>query len=234
MGAKLPSIAAIAISTIAACALVAGVDGDYIPERPSAGGAADGGSGGVAGSGGTTTSTSGGGGVAGAPDCGPDIDTTADPRHCGLCGNACDKRELCIDSACVCRPDLTLIAGVCVNTHNSDQHCGTEDNECETAGADFCEAGFCVAVCSDGLEECGDGCIDTTSDHDHCDGCSMTKQMCDSWEVCVTGECRAWIPATSCTSCPCPLCDGHASYNLCCPYPAKPDLITCVDAAACP
>jgi hypothetical protein len=225
-------------TSIGACAVVAGVEGDYLHD-PSVFETTSTGSGtGPGAPTGTLTGTpsgtqAGGAGAGGAPVCEPDTDFTADPRHCGACGHECDDTRLCVEGNCVCRPGLTLIGGWCVDTESSDRHCGGEDIECETSSADFCEDGNCVAECSTGREECGDGCFDVSRHHEHCDGC-QDRHRCDSWEVCVNGDCSDWIPASSCTACPCALCTGNEDYPTCCSYPGLPTFTICVDGDLCP
>jgi hypothetical protein len=54
------------------------------------------------------------------------------------------------------------------------------------------------AGCSEGLELCGESCVDTSQNHEHCGGCD---RPCEPVEVCMEGECFLECPAgeTNCS-----------------------------------
>jgi hypothetical protein len=155
------------------------------------------------------------------------VDPAVDPEHCGGCGDACDDREYCTDSDCVCRPGLSLCGdgdGQCVDTESDPQHCGECDNPC----GDTCQNGECQNGCDGGRERCGDACVDTDESPIHCGECFNT---CDVDEVCVSGDCEEFRDSRGCDECPCATCAGELSQ--CCAYPGS-DQIICINSDECP
>ncbi len=145
-------------------------------------------------------------GVCGPPDCGEGeafcdgscVDITTSTEHCQECFNACDEdiagaSAVCEESsgcAYVCDDETQTLcedAGLCTDTDEDDEHCGTCGNAC---GADeTCVDGQCE--CAEGLVDCGGDCVDTDEDPQHCGGCG---EACDSVEVCVAGSCTDDCP----------------------------------------
>jgi hypothetical protein len=107
-------------------------------------------------------------------------DVSADPLHCGGCGNACAS-GICSGGVCVapagCEPGLADCGGRCVALASDTFHCGACFNACageppagqSSIGA--CVDGVCRIVCEPGYTECGDRCVDLTSDPFHCGAC---------------------------------------------------------------
>jgi hypothetical protein len=87
--------------------------------------------------------------------------------------------------AVVCTGELTACDGVCVELHESHDHCGDCDVAC--AEQEFCHDGDCV--CRAGLRRCGDVCVDLDTDLQHCGQCD---QACGADQNCVA---RACVPA---------------------------------------
>ncbi len=92
-----------------------------------------------------------------------------------ICGHAC-----CADTCC---------DGVCVNTKNDKNNCGTCGNAC--LDGKVCMNNTCVAseeACSDGQEWCNGECVNVQSDAKHCGDCST---RCKDGESCQSGKCAA-------------------------------------------
>jgi len=223
-----------------ACAIIAGVDGDY--ETDGVVGATT-----IAKGGGVVVAGGGGGaggdvalngGNASSPsiitDCGGTMfDIARDPRHCGKCDLPCAAGEYCSASACTCRPGYILVAGKCVDLASSSTHCGFEGRRCPTE-TPVCQDGECVASCSRLGDKCST-CYDTTKDELHCGTCKQNRDQCETTDVCVGGSCASWRVGASCTSCPCADCDDNTVHKLCCLYPGAPgDHVICVAATKCP
>ena len=165
--------------------------------------------------------------TAGASCCPSCADMANDPRHCGNCNKECAGSEWCSGSACTCRPGLTSIQGSCVDTTSDPNHCGGV--ACGGA-TENCQNSVCGPSCSSPNTECNGACVDTKKDPQHCGDCTT---VCATNEVCVTGKCFAYEPATGCSSCPCTTCAND--FDRCCPFP-KTSAVVCVthSALACP
>jgi hypothetical protein len=95
----------------------------------------------------------------------------------------------CATSSCgvACSPTTTLCNGLCYDTNDVHDHCGS----CATAcvAAEWCHGGHC---CAPGTEYCGTACIDVVSDVDNCGACNV---KCDGG-ACVGGACGAGVVYT--------------------------------------
>jgi hypothetical protein len=82
-------------------------------------------------------------------------------------------------------------------------------------GAPACHDGFCSFACATGTTKCGGaGCFDTSSDHDHCGGCTTPcafDEVCSQGMCCAAGAqvCNGACTDTSSLSDNCGTC-GHA------------------------
>lgn len=138
------------------------------------------------------------------------VDTTSDDDHCGSCGNPCDDDASCEESLCVtssppgpdeCDDDESICSNACVDLRSNNAHCGSCGNGC--ANDQFCEAGSCVDSpdpepdpdqCEDNESVCGDSCVDTDVDDEHCGSCGNScsmDQSCDAGacvDLCGAGE----------------------------------------------
>jgi hypothetical protein len=122
------------------------------------------------------------------------VDTSADPIHCGGCGNTCFSDEICAFGVCQVATyscaDFALVecGNACVNIVNDIFNCGGCGNVC--AFGDICVASACqttgYACESVGLVQCGYGCVDITSDPYNCGGCGIECRF-----HCVNGVCPA-------------------------------------------
>ncbi|MBL8740292.1 MAG: hypothetical protein JNK04_04330 [Myxococcales bacterium] len=171
----------------------------------------------------------------GLVQCGGEcVDTARDPRHCGGCFGACGTGEVCDASECQCSGSTVECGGACVDTHVDPAHCGGCDHPCDDPPA--CDGGKCHSSCGPGHTACnvegGIACIDLMVGP-RCGSCEIT---CGSDETCVAGSCRAIVPASPCTTCPCDdVC--HAAFGdaaACCEGVHGDDHATCVAGGACP
>lgn len=89
-----------------------------------------------------------------------------------------------------CGIDETDCSGQCVIIEHDPQHCGMCGNAC--AVGEVCQAGTCVAVCSDPFTFCPaiNGCVDLSSDPRNCGSCG---RRCMSG-LCSGGQCEDAVP----------------------------------------
>jgi hypothetical protein len=152
-------------------------------------------------------------------------DTQEDPSNCGVCGEICTARQICVAGGCECKPGLTLVDVTCVDTASDPTACGSNLVQC-SGNTPSCENGVCVASCSQHPDTCGSACVDLDWDPLHCGGCDA-QNVCAADEVCITGNCRAWMVGVACNACPCDLsCAGE--FNTCCMYPGATSLTICI------
>jgi hypothetical protein len=78
---------------------------------------------------------------------------------------------------------LTDCNGVCTDTQNNPQNCGTCGNACNSG--DFCSQGSCNSVCL-GSTLCGSACVNTDTDPNNCGSCG---NACPTGQVCSVGQC---------------------------------------------
>ena len=153
---------------------------------------------------------------AGLTNCnGGCVDLATDPLNCGTCDTPCTASQLCSNGACAtdCDTGLTKCCGKCVDTTADPENCGGCKPSCPEvadAGSDAgvddagdageqcppgeyvaCDAGDlcspcgCTADCGD-LTQCGQGCVDTNSNAQHCGSC---YNLCLSGALCSSGKC---------------------------------------------
>src|SRR5690606_36474091 len=67
---------------------------------------------------------------------------------------------------------------------SSPENCGGCGITCDAG--QVCSEGVCTARCSNGLTQCGQGCIDTDADWYNCGGCGV---RCQSGQACLAGLC---------------------------------------------
>ena len=103
--------------------------------------------------------------------------------------------EVCAQGVCAihCALGETNCSGGCVDLQTDDDHCGGCHTSC---GSDqSCQAGLCEdeeeepasLECDGELTECGEECVDTDMDRDHCGACG---DPCGNNEICVAGGCE--------------------------------------------
>jgi hypothetical protein len=168
--------------------------------------------------------------------CGAEcIDTSADARHCGRCGQPCLHTQLCVAGQCVCVPGTTPCDGACRDLQSDPGYCSSCDVHC--SAGQKCSLGHCKDACDPGLVECptangNSACVDLAAGYPRCGSCDI---FCAASEVCVDGVCRAYQPASPCTSCPCEGCTAiFGDPAICCPSVLGGASPACVQSDACP
>lgn len=147
-----------------------------------------GGTGGVAGAGigGSLGGTAGGSQCAvGQLVCSSGCTTVAsDPRHCGMCNNACAPSQSCTNGQCSCTLGLTACPASCANLASDPANCGACGTAC--TGGLLCSNGACSTTCAAGLTQCGLSCANVATDPLNCGFCS---NACAGGQACVNSAC---------------------------------------------
>ena len=136
------------------------------------------------------------------------VDLTIDPNHCGACFEACPGDQRCSAGACAssCDEGLEACGRSCADLSWSRWHCGQCDSQCPLEDM-VCAGGLCFecdetcnapgwictadgCACHPELVECGDRCVDPSSDAASCGACDTpcTDGRCDAG-VCIAGPC---------------------------------------------
>lgn len=107
------------------------------------------------------------------------IDVGFDVDNCGECGRACGSDQVCWKGSC---------------NNTCDAGCSPTTQSCMM---DFCD-------CRQGLNACGDRCVDLQRDPENCGVCGRTcgaNQLCERWS-CVDAACETEpeVCAGSCTN----------------------------------
>lgn len=153
---------------------------------------------------------------------------------CG--GKCCPVGQTCCGGKCcpTNEPDMACCDGVCVFTYDHLNHCGACNNPCPPDDENtywYCEKAQCVCRprgslgrsvegsstcegCPAGQTRCGDRCVDTGSDPEHCSGCG---NVCGAGQVCRNQQC------TCPTTCPQGKNCIHGDGSLCVESPTRPD-----------
>src|SRR3954471_6908339 len=89
-------------------------------------------------------------------------DLKTDTNNCGSCGHACVSGESCCSGTCT--PLVTT------------SNCGSCGTACTapTNGSVTCSGGSCVITCDSGYFNCGDQCVNTSTDVNNCGCCGTT------------------------------------------------------------
>lgn len=133
------------------------------------------------------------------------VDPARDRLNCGACGAVCGTGQVCNDSQCECRTDvsagsaLTACGGECVTTATNARHCGACGVAC--AKGEVCNEGRCDSRCDgDAVAKCpgtDDTCIELATNPEHCGKCG---KACGTAQSCRAGKCGydvvAACPAT--------------------------------------
>jgi hypothetical protein len=151
---------------------------------------------------------------------GCEVDIRTDPKHCGLCGHACNANEVCREGACVdpnqCVSPLVRCGDACVDLATDALNCSACGYDCGQHEPDggrpalpphmvyACVAATCgVAICATNWANCNgsmvDGCEQSLNDPANCGKCGT---VCQSFETCaqplgsLTFTCIASNPCT--------------------------------------
>ncbi|MFC1611897.1 amidohydrolase family protein, partial [Myxococcota bacterium] len=144
----------------------------------------------------------------GNPADGCEINISADPDHCGGCGQACNldhASTTCAAGSCEiagcdagfgdCNGSAT--DGCETDTMANVDHCGGCGQPCDLSHASAtCAAGTCeIAGCDVGFGDCNgnptDGCeTDTMANVDHCGGCALACSLDHASTTCAGGTCE--------------------------------------------
>ena len=108
------------------------------------------------------------------------VHTADDPYNCGKCGLACDSGT-CNDGVCFCETGVAC-EGSCFDLMTDELNCSECGMPCE-ANVEQCVGGVCG--CAPQFTPCGDACVHTGSDPEHCGGC----EPCADGDVCLGGTC---------------------------------------------
>ncbi|MFK7989928.1 MAG: MopE-related protein [Sandaracinaceae bacterium] len=104
------------------------------------------------------------------------IDTDSDPNHCGGCGDACASGAVCTAASC-CTPSAEMCNG-------ADDDCDGRVDEGSGAAIGCGALEACVSGACSCATMCGDRCVDTDTDANHCGGCGEVCSL-----DCVSGTC---------------------------------------------
>ncbi len=127
--------------------------------------------------------------VSASPDVAPSVDAST-PEDASPEGSVPgeDVASPPMDTGPSCAAGEQVCAGGCVDTQNSNLHCGMCERAC--ASTELCRAGSCVpaVTCMMGQTACGGGCVDTQTDATHC---GMCGNACAMGQRCAAGRCVA-------------------------------------------
>ncbi len=143
------------------------------------------------------------------------VSTQTDRAHCGACGNACARDQVCSGGACtfMCTGTATECAGgaggmdagaprYCAELMTDRTDCGACGNTCMDGYS--CQGGVCRIQCAELLVQCptpgadagpsggGEMCGNTTNDVRNCGACGTT---CALGQFCVRGVCQTMCGA---------------------------------------
>ncbi len=172
------------------------------------------------------------------------VDLDDDPLHCGACGKACPPGEQCVGGACACMPGFTRCGSVCYDLEGDAEHCGSCTLRCSSS-INKCRAAEPLSGYKCTLDEYGcpagrsvcpradasDHCFRLDRDEKNCGACGKS---CASGEVCVSGACRAFLPALGCSSPASCDCSWLAAGASACPALAGGSVPICVVGGDCP
>lgn len=129
----------------------------------------------------------------------PCVDTSTSPLNCGTCGKVCGSREVCANSACVCRGggrDQACGAGTqcctdgCRDVMADKVNCGGCGRTC--VSGERCEGGSCKCgpaglSCRSNQTCCTSGCSNLVDDPKNC---GMCGKECAAGKACKAGVCE--------------------------------------------
>lgn len=117
---------------------------------------------------------------------------TCDPTGQWTAPSPCGSSPIgvtCQAGACSCPNAQTACGGVCVDTQNDTNNCGSCGTQCPLDAT--CQSGTC---CQAGQALCGGACVDPQSDPNNCGACGV---VCVGSEAsCTGGRCISVVVAT--------------------------------------
>jgi hypothetical protein len=119
------------------------------------------------------------------------VDTATNPSHCGACGRACRRDQVCAGGVCECPPGRSECAGTCRDLASDPSHCGECGRACGPDRA--CSGGSCV--CGEGLTDCAGTCTNVALDPNNCGRCG---NVCGGGRTCGAGSCYCTGGLTDC------------------------------------
>jgi len=136
---------------------------------------------------------------------GCEVDLRSDEDNCGVCGNACDPGQKCLDQSgsieCLCKLGQTLCPArtneseSCVDLENDPRNCGACGYVCPYVpnAKPVCSRGRCGHECLPGTADCNgrddDGCeVELNKDPRNCGACGASCDVARG-QPCVGGHC---------------------------------------------
>ena len=111
--------------------------------------------------------------------------------------------------------DSNSIDGALKCEKDDELNCGATNNKCLESEACVKVGGAYICQCKNSLTKCGNACVDTTNDANHCGGCG---QPCLGGKVCTGGSCQ------------CPSDKPNWCGNSCVAYGTNENCGSCGDA----
>jgi hypothetical protein len=173
-----------------------------------------------------------------SPCNGSCVDLQNDPNNCGGCATPIAHYHFCQNGRGTCLPGFTPCGSACMDVSSNPDNCGA-CGAAPCASGEKCENGVCGSgTCGVGLTGCpfaGNrvACVDLSKGEPFCGDCNT---VCGPDQVCVSGHCQPYAPATPCNACPCAAdCTRtEGAPSSCCPGLWGNGLPMCVHGTGCP
>lgn len=114
------------------------------------------------------------------------IDTSSDPKNCGVCGAVCASPLVCGNGQCTiaCPTGQTQCSGACVDLNKDFDNCGSCAHAC--SAGQVCDQGSCKLYCGPPNTACNGVCVNTGQDGANCGACGT---QCPAGQLCSGGQC---------------------------------------------